>query len=132
MDINDLTIGQTKELVAMFGDKYGKTAKADSSSNKYIDDLIGAQVIVRSRDSGVHYGTLASKSGDEVFLTNSRRLWKWVCAKGDFLSGVAKYGITSDSKVGCSIDIVVLGVCEIIECTDEAAASIEAQVSHNE
>lgn len=124
MDINDLTIGQAKELAKMFAD------------NKQVytppHRLIGEKVIVRSRDAGVHFGTVSSKNGDEVYLTDSRRLWKWVCKKGDFVQGVAKYGITDESKVGCFTDQAILGVCEIIPCSQGAAISIENMSSHNE
>ncbi len=124
MDINDLTIGQAKELALMFEKPSGKRG--------LVHRFVGEKVIVRSVGAGVHFGTLVSKSGTDVHLKNSRRLWKWICAKGDFLSGVAKYGITDESKVGCEIDLDVLNVCEIIRCTPEAARSIEQVKSHGE
>ena len=84
-------------------------------------------VIVRSRDAGVHAGELVSRDGDEVVLTRSRRLWYWVCAKGDFLSGVARHGLdTKESKIGGEIDVTVLGVCEVIACSDASAESIRS------
>jgi len=87
----------------------------------------GDYVIVRSRDAGVHAGELVSRDGDSVQLTKSRRLWYWVCAKGDFLSGVARHGLDiKQSKVGGEIDITVIGACEIIVCSDEAAESIRS------
>ena len=39
--------------------------------------MIGKDVIVRTYSAGVHCGTLKSKDGKEVVLTNSRRLWYW-------------------------------------------------------
>lgn len=90
----------------------------------------GDYVIVRSRDAGVHAGELVSHSSGEVTLTKSRRLWYWVCAKGDFLSGVARHGLTEQSKVGGEIDVTVVGACEIIQCTPVGAASIRSAPEH--
>ena len=88
-------------------------------------------VIVRSRDAGVHAGELVERAGTEVKLTKSRRLWYWVCESGDFLSGVARYGLNvGKSKVGGEIDITVMGVCEVIDCTDKARASIASAPEH--
>ena len=86
----------------------------------------GKCVIVRSRDAGVHAGILKSHDGPEVVLTKARRLWYWVCAKGDFLSGVARHGINaSRSKIGGELDEHwVGGVCEVIPVADGAAESI--------
>ena len=68
MDINiiNLTIGQAKELAAMFGNE-PRTA---------IDNgMIGAYVIVRCKDAGVHAGRLAAYNGREALLDEARRLW---------------------------------------------------------
>ncbi|HAA04769.1 MAG TPA: hypothetical protein DCE18_15585, partial [Syntrophobacteraceae bacterium] len=50
----------------------------------------GPEVLVRTYCAGVHIGTLKSRDGKEVVLTNARRLWSWagaftlsaVCTKG--------------------------------------------------
>ena len=68
MDMNELTIGQAKELAALFG---GQAAP------KPVCPLIGQKVIVRATAAGVHYGTLVSLDGDTVTLSNARRLWFW-------------------------------------------------------
>lgn len=90
------------------------------------DQLIGQFVIVRSRDSGVHAGTLVSIQDRTVRLTGSRRLWYWKAAKGHTLSGVALHGInTSASKIAGELgEIVVLDACEIIPTTAAAGQSI--------
>jgi hypothetical protein len=89
-------------------------------------NLTGKYVIVRCRDAGVHAGILQSRDGKECSLTASRRLWYWkVANKGAFLSGLATEGLDHKaSKVGATIDIVLTEACEIIPCTDVAAASI--------
>lgn len=90
------------------------------------DQLIGQFVIVRSRDSGVHAGTLVSVQDRTVRLTGSRRLWYWKAAKGHTLSGVSLHGIdTSASKIAGELgEVVVLDACEIIPTTAAAGKSI--------
>ena len=89
------------------------------------DEWIGKYVIVRCRDAGVHAGILKSRTERACELTQSRRLWRWkVAHKGAFLSGVATKGLDKSSKVGAPTDILLTENCEIIACTDEAAANI--------
>jgi hypothetical protein len=90
--------------------------------------MINKQVLVRSVQSGVHYGTLIEWEGDVVLLHNSRRLWQWSVGKsGISLSEVAICGIEhAGSKITMTLpEIVVLGVCEIIPCHGMAVATIE-------
>lgn len=91
-----------------------------------VDQLIGQFVIVRSRDSGVHAGTLVSVQDRTVRLTTARRLWYWKAAKGHTLSGVALHGLdTAASKIAGELgEIVVLDACEIITTTAAAGKSI--------
>lgn len=85
----------------------------------------GKFVIVRCRDAGVHAGTLVAAEGRSCHLTGSRRLWYWKAAKEAFLSGVARHGLDlKSSKVGGPVDIHLTEDCELILCTDEAAANI--------
>ena len=120
MDIDNLTIKQARELAAMFsGNSQKPTTRVEGD---------GRAVIVRCRDAGVHYGKLAAYEGRTVWLNNSRRLWSWTANEGIALSGVAAHGIkAAKSKVdSLASKIVLLDACEIIDCTDVAAKSIEA------
>ena len=94
--------------------------------------MIGKYVIVRCRDAGVHAGVLVSHEGRECVLTEARRLWYWKPAnKAAFLSGVANEGLHADSKVGAAVARIHLTEnCEIIECSDRAASSIQEARSH--
>jgi hypothetical protein len=120
MDIDSLTIGQAKQLAAMFG---GTQAAASSYT---AGD--GRAVIVRARDAGVHFGYLVGFDGRRVDLTNSRRLWSWMAAEDGSLSGVAVHGIdASKSKVAAVVaKITILDACEIIDVSAHAAKTIEA------
>lgn len=88
--------------------------------------MIGQFVIVRSRDSGVHAGTLVSVHDRTVRLTGSRRLWYWKAAKGHTLSGVALHGLAkSGSKIAGEVaEICILDACEILPTTPVAGQSI--------
>lgn len=118
MNINDLTIGEAKELASLFG---GVTQQKKSF-------FVGRKVIIRTYSAGVHYGELVEKDGAEVILKDARRLWYWKTAnKGISLSEVANVGLAKDSKVCESVDNIWLNAIEIIPCTKEAIKNIEAQ-----
>lgn len=119
MNIDGLTIGQAREISAMFSGAELNLVNALESP------LINHYVIVRCCDAGVHAGVLLRRSGRECFLQSSRRLWYWKPANGAaFLSGVAAYGLDSSSKVGEPVDILLTENCEIIDCTLTAQESI--------
>ena len=118
MNINDLTIGQAKELTALFGNN-------STSTNEGIQYGIGKNVIIRTYSAGVWCGTLSQKSGNEVILTDARRLWRWWASESISLSAVAKFGILEDkSQIAPKIDGVWLEAIEIIQTTEKAEKSI--------
>lgn len=85
------------------------------------------KVIVRADRAGVFYGTLVDKKGAEVKLKNCRRIWYWNGAAS--ISELAVSGVTSPQDCKFSVvvpSITILGVIEIIPCTDAAIDNIEA------
>ena len=68
MNINDLTVGQAKELASLFGQTGG------SVQNNDIGNMIGEYVIIRTYSAGVWCGTLDKKQGKEVILKEARRM----------------------------------------------------------
>mgnify|MGYP003329727916 CR=1 FL=1 len=60
-----------KELAELLGAK--KTA-AKSGLNGF---AIGQEVIIRTYSAGVWFGRLKEKAGDEIILTEARRMWRW-------------------------------------------------------
>jgi hypothetical protein len=93
---------------------------------------LGTYVIVRSSPSGCWAGTLASLNGSTVELTNARRLWRWWAAKGVSLSGVATHGLhparTSECRIAAPVSRALINeVCEVLEASETARASIDAQ-----
>lgn len=84
-------------------------------------------VIVRTYSAGVFAGTLESRNGKEVVLTNARRLWFWSGAAS--LSQLAVAG-TSNPR-GCKFPVAVarvelLEAIEILDMTEAARKSIDA------
>ena len=84
-------------------------------------------VIVRGDKFGAFAGTLESRQGDEVELSTARRLWYWDGAAS--LSQLAMEGVKApqNCKFPCPVaSIVLLGVIELIPCTDLARGIIES------
>jgi len=82
-------------------------------------------VIVRTYSAGVHFGYLVRREGREVDLVRSRRIWSWSGA--NTLSEIATSGLDiKKSRVAIPVSITLTEAIEIIDCTPEAVASIEA------
>lgn len=84
------------------------------------------KVIVRADRAGVFYGTLESRDGSEVKMSNCRRLWYWSGAAS--ISQLAEEGSKDPSACKFTMpvsEIEIFGVIEIIPCSQEAISSIE-------
>ena len=83
-------------------------------------------VIARSYHSGVFAGYLVSRKGQEVVLTEARRLWYWAGA-----ASLSQLAIDGTSKPrNCKFPdavsrVELLEVIEILDVTAKAQASIE-------
>ena len=67
----------------------------------------GKFVLIRTYSAGVHFGTMISREGQEVHLSNARRLWSWSGALS--LSEIASKGIDlKNSKVSVPVDEIIL------------------------
>ena len=81
--------------------------------------------IVRANGAGVFFGKVVEENGNTVVMENVRRLWYWDGASS--LSELAQYGTAKpmNCKFPCAVDRVkIFNVIEILDCTDEAVASI--------
>ena len=84
-------------------------------------------VIVRSAEAGVFFGELGEKNGNTVVLYSSRRLWYWSGAAS--LSELSVSGVKNPKECKFPIaveDHEIFGVCEILQVTEKAKASIDA------
>jgi hypothetical protein len=81
--------------------------------------------IIRTDRAGVFFANIKERNHDEATLTNVRRLWYWDGAAS--LSQLAVDGTSKPRNCKFTItvpEIVVLGVIEIIPCSEKAVASI--------
>ena len=111
-----VTLKEIAELLGM------KNAAAESGLNSF---AIGQEVIIRTYSAGVWFGRLKQKSGNEVILTDARRMWRWWAKESISLSGVALYGIKQEkSRIPGAVESVWLEAIEIIPISGKAAESI--------
>lgn len=98
--------------------------RADSVTQLPVDK---PRHIIRTESAGVHYGMLMQQDGSQVFLKSARRLWYWKGACT--LSQLAVDGVKNPDECKFSVrvpEITVLGVIEIIPCTQKAIDCIES------
>ena len=118
INIEELTIGQAKELATLFS--------APQQPQTDLNSMLGKKCVVRTYSAGVWFGEVAEKSGNEVILKNARRIWYWHAAESISLSAVALYGINQDkSKIVAAVPAVWLEAIELIPASDKAIADIE-------
>ena len=116
MNVDDLTIGQAKQLSNIFG----------QNSNAGLQRMMGEKVIVRTYSAGCWFGELSEKSGEEVILKDARRMWLWWAKQSISLSAVAKYGVIEEkSKIVEAVNSVWLKAIEIIPCSTDSVKSLE-------
>jgi len=81
--------------------------------------------IIRCDRAGVFYAEIKERRGDEADLVNARRLWYWEGAAS--LSQLATEGVKAPENCKFTVTVpsmTVLGVIEIIPCTEEAVKCI--------
>ena len=81
--------------------------------------------IVRADRAGVFFGEIESRTGGEVTMRNVRRIWYWEGA--NTLSQLAVDGTQLPDKCKFTVAVesmTILGVIEIIPCTEKATKSI--------
>lgn len=81
--------------------------------------------IVRCNGAGVFYAEIKERRGSEADLVNARRLWYWDGAAS--LSQLALEGVKRPKSCKFTVtvpEMTVLGVIEVIPCTEEAVECI--------
>ena len=120
MNINDLTLGQIKEINALSFNSKTETKGIEQA-------MIGKFCIIRTYSAGVHAGTVEAIQDRKVLLKDSYRLWSWK-GTGIALSGVANGKLESGQKVDtCNPELYLSEMIECIPCTAEAKESICSQ-----
>ena len=122
MNIDNLTLGQIKQIQALLGNPTTPSTQSQDGLNA----MLGKKVIIRTYSAGVWFGQLEQKAGNEVILKNARRMWRWWAKESISLSAVAIYGVKQEeSKIIEAVEAVWLEAIEIIPCTDTAIQSLE-------
>ena len=83
--------------------------------------------IIRCSHSGVFYGEIAKREGQEVTIRNARQLWYWDGAAS--LMQLANEGVKKPQNCKFTVtvaEIVVTDAIEILPCSDSAINSIQA------
>lgn len=97
-------------------------------SENIFTNLVGKKVVVRSVNAGVFFGTLEAITPDgcSCELSKARKLWYWegaaaveeIATVGTKLPEKCKFTVTVDS-------IAIVGICQVIPTTEQAASIIE-------
>ena len=82
--------------------------------------------IIRGDRSGVFFGQIADRNGQEVKLRNVRKLWYWdgACA----VEQLAVDGVTNPSSCKFTVvvpEMVVTDAIQILPCSDKAAKILD-------
>jgi len=90
-----------------------------------VPKMSGEVVIIRAKEAGVFCGEIKKRDGENVVMKSCRRLWYWDGAAS--LSQMAINGVSKPQN--CKFSVVtynheIIGVCEIIPCTEKAVTSI--------
>ena len=126
MDINNLTIGQARELSAMFG--VNTTEKWSPLFTRYI----GKYVICRSRNEGVNAGKVIAADETGVILEDARRLYYHAPINKNlsWYEGVARDGISNNSKLGAAVEKIIVEDYSLTVCSAAAEKSIREAKDH--
>lgn len=121
MNIDDLTYGEIKKLQRLFG-----ASGLIEDKQSITSDWIGKYVICRSRNEGINCGKVLAADETGVILDDARRLYyhKPINKNVSWYEGVAKTGISKDSKVGTAVQKLIIEDYSLTLCTAEAEKSL--------
>lgn len=124
MNIDNLTIGQLKELAPFF----------NINNSSIHDRNVGKYVICRSRNEGVNAGKVLQADDTGVVLEDARRLYYHMPLdkKISWYEGVAKSGLGEGSKTGCAVEKIIVEDYSLTVCTPEAEKSIREAKEHEQ
>ena len=94
--------------------------------------IVGRYALVRSQNEGVNAGVVVAADETGVALKDARRLWFHRPADESlsWYEGVARSGVSDDSKLSCAVDKVIVEDYSITVCTPEAEKSIREAKAH--
>lgn len=128
MNIENLTIGQAKEIAIIFGSMQTK-------NQSMLKNYIGKYVICRTRNEGINAGYVKDIDETGVILCKARRIWyhKPKDIKTAWYEGVAKSGLHKDSKISVEVEEkVIVEDYSLTICTEDSINSILNHPSHEQ
>lgn len=115
MNIDDLTIGQVKQLTGFM---------SNTSSNDLHRNMLGKTCMFRTYSAGVHFGELVEKEEQSCLVKNAQRVFYWTGACS--LSQLAMEGSKdlNNCKISMPVDEIILE--QVIEIIPMPKATAEA------
>ncbi len=125
MNINELTIGQAKELSAMFGN----SAKPES---QIYQRLVGKKVIVRSRNEGLNFGEVVMADETGIALKDARRIHYYdKAADGScWYEGMAVEGPGGETRMSTRSPKSIIEDYSVTECSEIAIKKFDEWKDH--
>jgi hypothetical protein len=127
MNIDDLTMGQVRELVTMFGNSIAMPPPdMQMGPPRVTPTHRPRQVIVCTDKSGVIFGTTEDMSSRPIVLTDARMCIYWSADVGGVF-GLADIGPTPGCRISAALPEISLdGVTAIMGMTDIAISAWRA------
>lgn len=97
--------------IKLNGVDYVRKSSIQNNQHKSTEGL--PYVIIRTYSAGVHIGYLESRTGKEVKLLNTRRIWSWAGAAS--LSQLALEGSKKPSECKITVELPHIELMEAIE-----------------
>ena len=126
MSIENLTIKEAKEKIEEYKELLTMFNMSEDvvESNNMDEGYTDKYVIVRTYSAGVWFGKILQKSNNEVILGEARRMYYWKAKQSISLSAVAKYGLSTESRICPEVEKVWLQPIELIDCTSNVINEI--------
>lgn len=124
MNIDDLKMGEFKELKALFS---GNSTDNSASNSSMYQSWVGKYVICRTRNEGVNAGVVEQIDDTGVVLEDARRLWYHKPADKDlsWYEGVAESGLAADDyRISNPVKKLIAEDYSLTLCTSKAEKSI--------
>ncbi len=106
----------------IFGQFCDSMLKQENINHKEEINMQNKYYIIRGDRSGVFFGQIAGRNGQEVELRNVRKLWYWdgACA----VEQLSVDGVTRSNECKFTVvvpEMVITDAIQIIPCSDKAA-----------
>jgi len=122
MNLDELTLGQIKELNSIF------TEKVELKSSTLLDSAIGKYCIVRTRNEGINFGKVIDCDDTGVVLDKARRIYyhRPKDKNVSWYEGVAETGLHSDSKISGEVSRkYIVEDYSLTICSEKAIKNIQ-------